>query len=58
MWVFPDEQGIRPGYEQLDINDDLARGGWVTVASGMSKHRDRRAAERLSIDGRLPAADA
>jgi redox-sensitive bicupin YhaK (pirin superfamily) len=43
MWVFPDEQGIKPGYEQLDINDELARGGWVTVASGMPKYRDRRA---------------
>ena len=43
MWVVPDEAGIKPGYEQLDINDELARGGWVTVASGMPKHRDRRA---------------
>jgi redox-sensitive bicupin YhaK (pirin superfamily) len=43
MWVVPDEQGIKPGYEQLDINEELDRGGWVTVASGMPKHRDRRA---------------
>ncbi|MBA2415578.1 MAG: pirin family protein [Geodermatophilaceae bacterium] len=34
MWVAPDERGIRPGYEQLDINADLDRGGLVTVASG------------------------
>lgn len=43
MWVYPDEQGITPGYEQLDINDELAGGGWVTVASGMDRHRDVRA---------------
>lgn len=34
MWVAPDERGIRPGYEQLDINADLDRGGLVAVASG------------------------
>jgi quercetin 2,3-dioxygenase len=43
MWVLPDEQGIAPGYEQLDVNDQLAAGGWVTVASGMDRHRDIRA---------------
>ena len=34
MWVVPDEQRITPGYEQLDIGADLARGGLVPVASG------------------------
>lgn len=34
MWVLPDDSGIRPGYDQLDINADLARGGLVPVASG------------------------
>lgn len=43
MWVLPDEGGVRPGYEQLDITGELDRGGWVTVASGMDKHRDGRA---------------
>ncbi|MCK7621675.1 pirin family protein [Streptomyces sp. RS10V-4] len=43
MWVIPDEAGIRPGYEQLDINDELARGGWTTLASGMSRDTGRRA---------------
>ncbi|MFF0627901.1 pirin family protein [Streptomyces sp. NPDC004296] len=43
MWVIPDEAGIRPGYEQLDINDELARGGWATLASGMPEHTDQRA---------------
>jgi redox-sensitive bicupin YhaK (pirin superfamily) len=40
MWVIPDDQRIRPGYEQLEIADDLLRGGLVAVASGMDKHAD------------------
>ncbi len=36
MWVLPDERGSRPGYEQLDINAELDRGGLVPVASGRS----------------------
>jgi redox-sensitive bicupin YhaK (pirin superfamily) len=38
MWVVPDENRITPGYEQLEIDDELLRGGLVTVASGMAKH--------------------
>jgi redox-sensitive bicupin YhaK (pirin superfamily) len=38
MWVMPDEGGITPGYEQLEIEDQLLRGGLVPVASGMDKH--------------------
>jgi quercetin 2,3-dioxygenase len=34
MWVVPDEQRLTPGYEQLDIGAELARGGLVPVASG------------------------
>ena len=34
MWVVPDTDGIDPGYEQLDVNDALAQGGLVPVASG------------------------
>ncbi len=34
MWVLPDTERVNPGYEQLDINDQLARGGLVPVASG------------------------
>ncbi|MER5969414.1 pirin family protein [Streptomyces sp. NPDC002055] len=43
MWTVPDEAGIAPGYEQLDINDELARGSWTVLASGMARDRDRRA---------------
>jgi redox-sensitive bicupin YhaK (pirin superfamily) len=34
MWVLPDTQRIKPGYEQLDISSQLSRGGLVPVASG------------------------
>jgi len=34
MWVVPDTKSIDPGYQQLDINDELARGGLVPIASG------------------------
>jgi quercetin 2,3-dioxygenase len=34
MWVVPDTAGIEPGYEQRDVNDLLAGGGLVAVASG------------------------
>lgn len=34
MWVVPDTAKVRPGYEQLDINSELSRGGFVPVASG------------------------
>lgn len=43
MWVLPDEHGIDPGYEQLEIADELLRGGLVPVASGMAKHADAAA---------------
>jgi redox-sensitive bicupin YhaK (pirin superfamily) len=38
MWVVPDEAGITPGYEQLEIDGELLSGGLVTVASGMDRH--------------------
>jgi len=34
MWVLPDTESIDPGYEQLDINPQLAKGGLVPIASG------------------------
>ncbi len=34
MWVLPDTQGIAPGYEQLDINGELDKGGLQPIASG------------------------
>ncbi|HEX7187124.1 MAG TPA: pirin family protein [Actinomycetes bacterium] len=60
MWVQPDEDGITPGYEQLEIGDDLLRGGLVPVASGMAEHRDAAAIRIAQKDaalfaGRVPA---
>jgi quercetin 2,3-dioxygenase len=46
MWVVPDENSVTPGYEQLEIDDELLRGGLVPVASGMAKH-DGAAAIRI-----------
>jgi redox-sensitive bicupin YhaK (pirin superfamily) len=34
MWVLPDTTGVKPGYQQLDINAELAKGGLVPIASG------------------------
>ncbi|MEV6137713.1 pirin family protein [Nocardia sp. NPDC051990] len=46
MWVVPDEPGITPGYEQLEIEAELLSGGLLPVASGMRKH-DGHAAIRI-----------
>jgi redox-sensitive bicupin YhaK (pirin superfamily) len=40
MWVVPDESGITPGYEQLEVADERLASGLVPVASGMAKHAD------------------
>ncbi len=34
MWVLPDTERVDPGYQQLDINSELDRGGLVPIASG------------------------
>ena len=46
MWVVPDEGGITPGYEQLEIDHELLLGRLVPVASGMPGH-DGAAAIRI-----------
>jgi redox-sensitive bicupin YhaK (pirin superfamily) len=66
MWVVPDTERIDPGYEQLDINAELAKGGLVPVASGRGHDaaiaiRQRDAvlwAGRLGPDERLVLPDA
>src|ERR1700712_5162954 len=52
MWVVPDENGIEPGYQQLEIDDELLRGGLVTIASGMPEHADHAA---ITIHNRYAA---
>jgi redox-sensitive bicupin YhaK (pirin superfamily) len=56
MWVVPDTDGIEPGYEQLEVEDDLLRGGLVPVASGMDGHRDQAAIRIRQKDAALYAA--
>ena len=34
MWVLPDTERVDPGYEQLDVNGELDRGGLIPIASG------------------------
>ena len=34
MWVLPDTEAVDPGYQQLDINPELDKGGLVPIASG------------------------
>jgi redox-sensitive bicupin YhaK (pirin superfamily) len=46
MWVVPDERGVTPGYEQLEIDAELLAGGLVPVASGMPRD-DAAAAIRI-----------
>jgi len=55
MWVVPDEGAITPGYEQLEIEDELLRGGLVPVASGMAKHEG---ASAIRIKNRYAALHA
>jgi quercetin 2,3-dioxygenase len=55
MWVLPDDAGMQPGYEQLDISDELLRGGLRPVASGMDKHVDAAA---IRIESRYAALHA
>jgi quercetin 2,3-dioxygenase len=56
MWVVPDEPGITPGYEQLEIAHDLLAGGLVAVASGMAKHEHEAAIRIRNRDAALYAA--
>ncbi|MGI8927067.1 MAG: pirin family protein [Tepidiformaceae bacterium] len=47
MWVVPDTEKIRPGYQELDISSELGRGGLVPIASG----RGHDAAIAIRQDG-------
>ena len=55
MWVVPDERGIDPGYEQLDIEASRLANALVTVASGMAHHVDDAA---IRIKNRYAALHA
>ncbi len=40
MWVVPDQTGVTPGYQQLDLNSSDLDGKLALIASGIPKHRD------------------
>ena len=40
MWVAPDEPGSTPGYQQQEVEPDLAGGDLIAIASGMDRYRD------------------
>ena len=55
MWVVPDEPGLEPGYQQLEIDDELVRGGLVPVASGLRRHDGDHVGEGVRHLARIPA---
>jgi hypothetical protein len=56
MWVTPDEDGIEPGYEQLEIDAELLTGGLIPVASGMPAHESAAAIRIKNRHAALHAA--
>ncbi len=58
MWVLPDSAGIDPGYEQRDINEALAGGQLVPIASGKGHDGAVAVHQRDAVlwGARLPAA--
>lgn len=56
MWVVPDQSNIEPGYEQLEVDDELLKGALVTVASGMARHTDQSAIRIRNSAAALHAA--
>ena len=60
MWVLPDTPGVRPGYEQRDLNDELAKGGLVPLASGQGHDGAIAIHQRGAVlwGGRLSAGES
>lgn len=56
MWIVPDTDGIEPGYEQLEIDDELLSGGLVVVASGIPAHANAAAIRIRNRHAALHAA--
>jgi redox-sensitive bicupin YhaK (pirin superfamily) len=49
MWVSPDTDGLAPSYEQVDVNDQLASGGLVPIASGQGHEGAVRIHQRDAV---------
>jgi redox-sensitive bicupin YhaK (pirin superfamily) len=60
MWVLSDTESIDPGYEQLDINPELGRGGLVPIASGKDHQAAISIRQKGAVlwGGRLKAGEA
>src|SRR4029079_14416310 len=60
MWVLPDTERIDPGYEQLDINGELDKGGLHAIASGQGHDAGISIRQRDAVlwGGRLQRGDA
>jgi quercetin 2,3-dioxygenase len=60
MWVLPDTERIDPGYEQLDINPEMDRGGLVPIASGKGHNAAIRIRQKDAVlwGGRLKAGES
>lgn len=59
MWVRPDTERVDPGYEQLDINSELDRGGLHPIASGQGHDAAISLRQRDAVlwGGRLKAGE-
>ena len=59
MWVPPDTERIEPGYQQLDINAELDRGGLHPIASGQGHDAAISIRQRDAVlwGGRLAAGE-
>ena len=60
MWVLPDTERLDPGYEQLDINGELDKGGLQPIASGQGHDAAISIRQRDAVlwGGRLGAGEA
>ncbi|MCI1280558.1 MAG: pirin family protein [Nitrospira sp.] len=60
MWVPPDTERINPGYEQLDINGELNKGGLIPIASGRGHHAAISIRQKGAVlwGGRLKPAES
>jgi redox-sensitive bicupin YhaK (pirin superfamily) len=60
MWVPPDTEGIEPGYQQRDINAELAAGGLHPIASGQGHEGAITIRQRDAVlwGGRLEPGEA
>jgi quercetin 2,3-dioxygenase len=52
MWVVPDEPGLEPGYQQREVDAELATGELVPIASGLPRHHHTAA---ITINNRFAA---